>query len=909
MVLIKLVMCAFGSYAEENIIDFSHKQEGVFLITGDTGSGKTTIFDAITFALYGKTSGDRREGNMMRSQYAKKDQPSYIEFTFRIKRDVYVIRRNPAYDIETHYKNGKVKMVHKDETVTLIENGQEYVTTRKSEVNKRILEIIKVDFDQFTQIAMIAQGEFMKLLTAETKKKKEIFSKLFHTGIYQDIAKELDQKCLGYYRDLKDQELLCRSQIEQVDSKDTHWEETKTLPLSRGDEILACLKQLIEEDKKAWNEQKQNLDQIQEKQRKNETVITEGEALLALYQTKENLLKEGLKFADEFDQIPYALQELKGKETEISPQYHKAIEALGVFEKLYKMETEVNKCSLELDKCKSKSEKVQEEIELLKETLQELSKSVLEAGDPEKEVIILIHELDRVVEEQRKTTLLKDLYIKWKSEKKSYEECILQTEKERTLKNHLVLALQEVEDNYYLAQAGILAEHLQEGMPCPVCGSMEHPCITSLCEDAPTKEQLENCKVNLRAQEERYQKQMLKEGSVKEKLSQLAEQFGQRYLEEYGESVQIEMMGEEFLEDKLFQLKSQLATKNNELYKKNLLARQLESWKTQIQSIQEQINEKNVFLDVERVEKEKLQLKLTEAKTMYEQLKISTMDSSKEEIEAICIELKNKLDHIQIQIGKINELTSKMQLICQQIDNRPCPDLDVFYQLRQDYTEEKNQCEPIVQALMLKVNNNCQRYDFLNEHLNNIRNLAEKYETYLTLHEAANGRVAGKVKIDLETYVQRQYLKKILHAANQRLYEMSMGQFVLKLKDLSQAGKAGNEGLDLYVHSLVTNSDRDVKTLSGGESFIAALSMALGLSDVVTRTVGSIHLHLMFIDEGFGSLDDASRTQAIKILNSLAGTKTLVGIISHVSELKEQIEEKLVVSKGERGSKVRWVKF
>lgn len=909
MFLIKLVMCAFGSYADENIIDFSHKQEGVFLITGDTGSGKTTIFDAITFALYGKTSGDRREGAMMRSQYARKDQASYVEFTFRIKRDEYVIRRNPAYQIETHYKNGKVKMVSKEEAVTLYENGQEFVTTRKSEVNKRILDILKVDFEQFTQIAMIAQGQFMKLLTAETKKKKEIFSKLFHTGIYQDIAKELEQKCMGYYRQLKDEELLCRAQIAQAEHEDPEWEQVKELPLSRGSEILDCLKERIEKDRCLLKEKQAQLEELTEQQGANQDRISKGEALLKLYEELEQLLNDSKAYGEDASLLPKRIKALKEEEMGLQPQYHKVGEARKVFEQLEKTKEKEAELSGRFDSCMKQIRDKEQDLLGLQTEEQNIAEEILRAGNPEKDRILILHDLESLESEQQAFEQLDRLFGSYKEQKTVYGRLVEKTRDELSEKNRRQKLAAEAEDLYFLAQAGILAEHLAEGMPCPVCGSTEHPSPTGLCEGAPAKETLDQLKEDLQSQESILQAQMIKEGTAKERLLQMKERLEETCRSVCKKELSAEEMCREDFAVALDEVKKKYKDKNEARKEAERGILRVKQLKQKMEAAAKDRQTKGEELESLKGKKETLQVELAKTQEGLSQLKAQTMDKSKDEVEAEWSHLKEQLDRIQNTILKINEMMAKMDLVKQQIDNRPRPDLTEDYAWREESRLKKLDLDQAVQTYLLKVNNNEQCYAFLNAHLLTIQTTAEKYQTYLTLHETANGKVSGKVKIDFETYVQRQYLKKILHAANKRLYEMSMGQFILKIKDLSQAGKAGNEGLDLYVHSLVTDSDRDVKTLSGGESFIAALSMALGLSDVVTRTVGSIHLNLMFIDEGFGSLDDASRNQAIKILNSLAGTKTLVGIISHVSELKEQIDEKLVVTKGERGSSVCWEKF
>ena len=174
------------------------------------------------------------------------------------------------------------------------------------------------------------------------------------------------------------------------------------------------------------------------------------------------------------------------------------------------------------------------------------------------------------------------------------------------------------------------------------------------------------------------------------------------------------------------------------------------------------------------------------------------------------------------------------------------------------------------------------------------------------LNQTAGGNLTGSAKIDFESYVQRQYFRKIIFRANQRLVQMSGNQFLLKCRDLDALGTRGNVGLDLDVYSVVTGTVRDVRTLSGGESFMAALAMALGLSDIIQSMAGGIRLQMMFVDEGFGSLDEYSREQAMNVLSELAGGDQLIGIISHVTELKENIEQQLIVRKGKKGSHTVW---
>lgn len=909
MILTKLVICAFGSYAEENVIDFSKKQKGVFLITGDTGAGKTTIFDAITFALYGRTSGDRRDGSMMRSQYAKKDQATYVDFFFRIKRDVYRVRRSPAYEIEHHYKNGKIKMLHRDETVTLWENEQEYVTTRKSEVNKRILEIIKVDFEQFTQIAMIAQGEFMKLLTAETKKKKEIFAKIFHTHIYRNIAKELEERANACYGSLKDEEILCRHQIDQVSLQEQQWEEVKELPLARGDEILATLTQLIEKEETVLTEQKQKTDKLQEQQERLQEQIAAGEALLELYKEKEELEQEGVTLGGDLGFLRQELKRLELEEQELQPAYHNAEESRKQFDQYLDQKRKLENL---LQSVKSLEKMIELQGKCLnerKEQEQHLEEQIAELGDVSERIAAASIALDAEKNRCNNLEKLQNRLVSFEKEEELHAKQIAETARERRRLDELQQQSNHLEEVYFLAQAGILAEHLEAGKPCPVCGSIEHPAKAELSATVPDKKELDRKKEEVQAQQARFQTQVAKESAAKGKASQLEQEVLQACQEIFCDTYPIADLRKEILPKQLMECQQELDKKTSVLSDCKVQQGQIEDWKQKIKKIQEEKRSIDAKVEELRQKRETVQTETEQTRGICQQLESQLLHTSQEELQERCSALKKQLEGSRKKQQKIAQWITRMQMVSQQIGEREKPDLTEFYAQKAQNEVVLEQWKELFQEGFACHKTNLQSQAFLQEHLTHVQQLSKEYQLLSNLRETANGRVAGKVKIDFETYVQRQYLQKILNAANNRLYEMSMGQFILKLKDLSDAGKTGNEGLDLYVHSLVTDSARDVKTLSGGESFLAALSMALGLSDVVTRTVGSIHLNVMFIDEGFGSLDAASREQAIKILNSLAGTKRLVGIISHVTELKEQIDEKLVVTKGKHGSSVKWENF
>ncbi len=912
---VKLVMCAFGSYAKETTIDFTIKSTGVFLITGDTGSGKTTIFDGLTFALYGRTSGDKREGAMMRSQFAAKSDQTYVEFTFRIKRNVYRIRRNPAYQLETHYKNGKIKMVKREESVTLFENDEEFVTTRKSETNRRIQEIIGLDFDEFTQIVMIAQGDFLKLLTAETKKKKEIFSRLFHTGIYQKIAKEFEERKNRLYQNLKDQELVCRHQLDQIKCPkeyDEEWEQIAALPFSRSDEMLAFVEKVIVSDTRMLSEVQREQIELRKAQKEREQKIAQGEELLKLYTQKEEKERCAWELlgteadGDILRKLDWYLNRQIERKDQLLPEYHRMMERLGIFKKLHQAEMDAAQKEKRCSESRAALERDKELLDQKQKQSLSLKAQIDQMKDIKIRIVELSHEMEDLKDKQDGLLHIKAQHSDMAAAQQQYVNSQKLTKFQWDKLEELRAFYQRQEESYLLGQAGILAEHLQEGFPCPVCGSTEHPDKAQKLREVPDKKTLDAARKAYQRQDEVWKKQIQDESGRKTEYVRIRELFGQQFNRLIGVECEDVLQQERLIKERLSGIKEQIAKSRDKLSQYRKIEQQMLKWEQDVANLERECTE--LMQRLQR-QQELYQSGLVEAAKAAEaliQIRNQTQDMSEQELTERCQKLQQQIQEAERQAEDVKAAISQISLLDSQIDGREKPDLRETVVRKEAADQTLTLLEDKIRQLLLRNNANQSAADFLTEHLKQLSNIAREYEVAQTLHETANGRMSGKIKLDFETYVQRQYLNRILHAANLRLYEMSMGQFILKLKDLSDAGKSGNEGLDLYVHSMLTDSDRDVKTLSGGESFMAALSMALGLSDVVTRTVGSVHLNMMFIDEGFGSLDEQSRNQAIKILNSLAGTSALVGIISHVSELKDQIEEKLVVTRNDRGSSVKW---
>lgn len=746
-----LTISAFGSYAGRTEIDFTTQQQGVFLITGDTGAGKTTIFDAIMYALYGQTSGGERSGNMMRSQYAPAAVETFVELTFQYREQIYFIRRNPEYFIEKTLKNGNRKLQKVVAGVELTMPDGKLFPEKKTATDAKIEEILGLSAEQFTQIVMIAQGDFLKLLYTKSDERRKIFSKLFQTDKYWRIQEQLK------YRSM------------QMDS-------------------------LIEENKRAFVQEKMRItipEEISEQLEEGETLKLEDliDRIAEHGKEAEGMLREA---QEEEKRLSIALSGIE----EVNRQFEQ-------FEKMQRLKEELSNCKEEemLRIQRIADAKQAEKIRIFEEKFRESAKSEEQS---QKHIAGLESAIEKLIEKRRRAGTLLE-----KQQDAYYEMLIAQ-------------------------QAGVLAMGLKENEPCPVCGSKEHPALAA----GDIRQKMIGLEEEL--------------NSAKAKLAKCTENLEQVQKELQMHRGQLKQEQEIY---KLYQ--------RNYLQSKEAYERQLEE-----SAFASEEDYKQAYLP------ERSRAKLERESREYQEKCALTAGQLVTWEKALQGKKKQDTAELKLRLRETETTVKKLE--------RRRMQLHSAYRINKTVLENSR---GYMEASVV---------------------LTEKDQIVKSLYRTAGGKLSGSAKIDFETYIQRQYFRQIIHEANKRLLTMSGQQFMLKLKEESSAGKRSNEGLDLSVYSLVTDSERDVKTLSGGEAFMAALSMALGLSDIVGKNAGGIQMDMLLIDEGFGSLDANSRNQAIEVLGQLAGGKRMVGIISHVTELKEQIDHKLVVTRSDKGSKVSW---
>ena len=920
---LKLTMSAFGSYAGKNVIDFTGQQQGIFLITGDTGAGKTTIFDAITYALYNQTSGGERNGNMMRSQYAQPEAETYVELEFLYRGQTYRVRRNPDYKITKTLKNGKIREQKVPHSVELTLPDGTVFPEKKNATDAKIIEILGLTADQFSQIVMIAQGDFLKLLYTKSDERKMIFSKLFRTDIYWKIQENLRRKSMEMDERIQENDRA----FEQEKSRIIPLPESEELPL---DELVERLRERVKDALKEQNLRRANVEELNKK-------ITKYEEINKLFVSLEKIRRTG-------KELEARQAESKERRQQIE-NARKADKVLVAEQQNLRQQQAVEQSAQAIAKMTETLADHQEMFETLKTQLQEAeAKQKREAADTQKKMLALEQSFPSYEalqnarsEEQQAKKVWEDLgktseesfhkkeagIAALKEQQKQQEQVVEQTKKnwEQTSLSASESAkhYEHMYEAFLKEQAGILAENLSAGCPCPVCGSTVHPDPAKLSDHAVTELEVEQAKKTRAAAEEKRdlahaafetektEKQKLAQAVEKEEadfvLAQTIAKQQRKEAEQNYVSLQkiAEQIREKLVYPSLAEAKKQYAAMQKaleaaeqEIAKKRQKVSELAEAMNTLkgQKLAEEENQKTAKKLAVKTEKEYAKLleksgfvsEETYHLAILPERSRSKLEREEKEYESQCLRQQSEQKLLEKQVsGKTytdtTELNEQLKAEKQALKEAE----KTYMELHTAYENDRS------------VLQNCAVY------LEKGKKLESEDQVIKSLSKTANGRLSGSAKIDFETYIQRQYFKQIIHEANKRLLTMSNHQFILKLKEEANTGRKTNEGLDLSVYSLVTDSERDVKTLSGGESFLAALAMALGLSDIVERSAGAIHPDMMFIDEGFGSLDAQSRQQAIEVLGELAGDSRMVGIISHVTELKEKIEKQIVVTKEKTG--------
>ena len=1062
----KLVISAFGPYGEKTVVDFEKLGEkGLYLITGDTGAGKTTLFDAITFALYGEASGNVRETGMFRSKYAPDDVPTYVELTFIYQGKDYKVTRNPEYLRPKGRGTGFT--LQKAEAELVFPDSRQPVTKTR-EVTKAITELMGLDYRQFTQIAIIAQGDFQKLLLAGTAERGEIFRQIFHTGIYQDIENRLREAVKGKWKEYDEMRRSISQYLDGVSISDdpeaeSEWKELKKAKfegktirgiellaevIGRQEEKLAGLKdqihgieEEIQKENKVLGEAKQKQKLFEELKPEVEKAVSQKtaaeeeakgcevlaeeirelrekkaglEAFLGKVQeakgkeraigeekfTEEKLKQEKVSLEQALLENKEAQEGLKGVEAEKERLQNRLKEAMGKGEKLTGDEKALDQAVKEKKAAEEnvlKLEMTGNNWKLQKEEMIKQENALAQAAGNEPLLQMKSQQLQEFLLQADQLELVQK---KLAETQKEYENAVVVRNREREIYGHL-------EQTFLDAQAGLLAKHLKEGERCPVCGSVHHPKPAVLTDKVPDKEFLDEKKEVLDQKEENVQKLSALAGQFKEQSEELWEQYRNKAEQIFGdagaeslpevkrrlseainncdqklkdaqkaaeslkkcqETKEALETNEKILQDKLLQARNihsaaegqmdllirqciknlqdepkiqemqqvpgiqstndienvvsrikmffaELKAQNNAVLEQikadleengkkaeylNRLQAQAETMEDQQKKLSENISEKALLIQKLATQLEELKKQLEEENKIYGSVTAEEIEDrlkgkmqNKLKLEAA---LAQAVETLNVLNAQSESLRSAIETLKSQIGSMQETSEGEIQEKITVLSEEKKEWNEKYSRQYADLENNRCIYNNVQKNQGKMAAAEQEYVWMRSLSDTAGGTLSGKRKIELETYVQMAYFDRILRRANLRLMTMSSGQYELKRQENGE-GKKEKAGLELNVIDHYNGTERSVKTLSGGESFQASLSLALGLSDEIQAGAGGIRLDAMFVDEGFGSLDEDSLNQAIRSLNDLAQGQRLVGIISHVGELKDRIERKIIVTK------------
>ena len=910
---ITLTMSAFGPYAAKTVIELDKLgTNGLYLITGDTGAGKTTIFDAITYALYGEASGNTRDVNMFRSKYAEPSTPTEVELTFEYAQKIYTVKRNPEYDrpkargegyttekanAELHYPDGRV-------------------VTKLKEVNKAIVDIMGIDRSQFTQIAMIAQGDFLKLLLASTEDRKKIFQKIFRTQCYYQLQERLKAETSKLAVEYNQTGGSIRQYINGIAC---HPDDVLMLEVDKAKkgelkntEAVQLVEKLIKQD---TAEQQKVLGQIGKLDKQKEAIAAQLAVAENRKTTEEKQEKAKENLALE-TQRQKTLETEKNEASAHQPEVQKAVEAIAKLEAQLPEYAEMQKKQTERTGLQKALEELAQKIKTEAETAEKLARSI---ADLKAEQASLQNagaaqaaqkaEKDRLAEQQKDLDALKKEYAAYQKLearlKKAQADYAQKSENSGKMR-----AEYEHKNKLYLdAQAGILAETLTEGVPCPVCGSLEHPHPVQKPENAPTKQELEICKAKAEEAEKATQEASSKASTCIGQVDTSRETLqarGQKWLgtdavEEMerlcSEKQQQTAAALQKAEQQLEEIEKQLGRKAALDQRIPQKEDELEQCKKRRGSYETQQAGDGAKLQAAEKRLQELAEKLSYPSEAEANQALQQLHEQKEAWGKAIQETQKAYDECEKNLAALKGTLEGYQKTLQGMEK---VDVQAVLAAQAEADQQKAAWQAQKNEISDRLAVNGPILKNLQPQISQMEETEKRLQCVQALSDTANGRLSGKEKIMLETYIQMTFFDRIIRRANVRLMVMSGGQYELKRR-VNAENNRSQAGLELDVIDHYNGSERSVKTLSGGESFKASLALALGLSDEIQSSAGGIRLDTMFVDEGFGSLDEESLEQAVNALVGLTQGNRLVGIISHVSELKNRIDKQIVVTKEKSG--------
>ncbi len=906
---LRLKLSAFGPYAGEAEIDMAALgRSGLYLITGDTGAGKTTIFDAITYALYGEASGDSRDPSMLRSKYAAPETPTFAELEFEYGGEKYTVRRSPEYMRPSKRGGGMTKQ--NAESELRLPDGR--IVSKNKEVNDEIRGVMGVDKSQFCQIAMIAQGDFLKLLLAKTGSRIEIFREIFKTGLYNTLQDELKRGAA----EAKSRCAELRSEISRyarsAEYEDESLDEIFAGGYVRTDEAAEALDILIKNDEKRRAELKAEEKELESAADELNRRLGKAEEIAASQKMLAAAEAELKKIGPELELLAAALETERGRKTERGKLEAKA----AAIENTLPRYDELDADRAAAEKTKKSAEAAARDAENLKSGRAEAEKKLRDlkaeqdglkdAGERRER---LVAELERAETRKKRLKELIDCLEKHgkvaRLLKDAQNKYLAASSKAGALRHEFDLMQQAYLDE----QAGVLAERLKDGLRCPVCGSLEHPYPAEKSASAPSEKELEDAKAELESAEADSR-------NAYDRVSELQSESASRRSE--CERLGGELLGTDKI-DALTQrlpeagkeadaaaneLKDMLSAETERAKRKSELEKLIPETENESRVIEERFGEaekRAAALEAELEQKQAAVSRLAnslefESKADAEE-RIKELGRIRADMEAALEKAQNEHESKSAEVAA---LRGKIKSLRERLEGAPEIDPQAERERIDELALKREEVSGALTTLAMRIKTNSGARSEISRLGKELEAAERRMVMISELSNTAGGTVAGREKIMLETYVQMTYFERIIARANTRLLSMTSGQYELARQSEADNNRS-QSGLELSVIDHYNGTERSVRTLSGGESFKASLALALGLADEVQSSAGGIRLDAMFVDEGFGSLDEESLRQAIDVLTSLTEGNRLVGIISHVGELKQRIDKQIIVTKQKSG--------
>ncbi|NLP25894.1 MAG: AAA family ATPase [Clostridiales bacterium] len=1037
-----LKMSAFGPFADIVEIPFHQlDSQGLFLITGNTGAGKTTIFDAISFALYGNTSGRTRTTATIRSDFAPLTIETFVYLEFLHKGKKYTVKRNPEY-LRNKKNNEAGTTTHKADAVLTYPDGS--VITGNTKVTKDIERLLCIDWKQFKQVAMIAQGEFLNLILEDGKERSAILRKVFNTQIYEDLQIKLKDISLSLKKGCEESENLIIRYLSDINCDEDNafyqfikeWKESPSI--HKANEIFVVLEKLLAYDKEKLDTTKNELNRIEKEISKISVEHERAKVNNERFEKLENFIEEKKQMLEKEDEIEDKIErysfsqkavniirfyedkfireknekdsliafikktnkELSDSKEKLNESWERLEESNAKLDIAENINMSIKETENQLDlydnllKLKNTSKELHEDKENLLKLLsieenkrEELKKLEIKVSNElkrlenvDKDFLLCDGELNRVKQISDKIEQMLYEYNNILNDEKALEKAHKQFLELEEQYKHKDIECRSADAEFLHAQAGIMASKLIDNEECPVCGSTSHPNKASLSETLITQSELKLLKEETATLHEAMSKLSHKCGELKTKYKLNSEKLETQIRDALKIETKLIDIDKTLAEQSEINLKERQIIERehkklqNDIENNIKNKEKLKDITVEIEEVEKNISERKNYLNELEIEigkleeriksislkydsKEEAIKKINEDRKEYNRLKSEYEMANKNytdctiEIQSLKAVLENneekltllkesyikaefeftqKLkecnfkneedyrkylisdDELQALNNEINEYKERKILISENINqleietkDKEIVSISKIMEKQKILAELKKSSGEIMQEVSNRIGNNNIIHFRVSDELKGLDERRSEFMLVEELSEVANGEIKGKQRLAFEQYIQAFYFEKVIHEANKRLKLMTSGRYKLMRKEEASDHRV-KAGLEIEIMDYYTGKPRSIKSLSGGELFKASLSLALGLSDVIQSFAGGIEVDAMFIDEGFGSLDSESLESAIETLNTLTAGNRLVGIISHVEELKERIDKQIIVSKDINGSTVKY---